>query len=416
MFRIAHVSDIHADYRATRIVTDQGINIREADGYKALSVMMTDIIKHDVDVVVIAGDTFHTPSPSVRSVIFVQNQLRRLWKANIPVYILSGNHDVTDVKSDIASSRILHDPWRKIYSHAEPYVTHRIGDGINLHMVSHHMYHEQAETMKNIHPVKNEINIFTTHGSCIDPILEMKLHTEQSPREIVIPDSLLKDNDWDYSLLGHIHERGWVGSTDKKTDTMNTKIYYNGSLIRRGFSDKEMPLGRGWTLWEIDDNGQFTAYPQKIAQRSQEDFPIIDARKLSSKDITDIIIEHLKNTVPEDYNDKMIKNVAPILRQRIANITPSKYAGIDQKAINTFTQHALSWEIKTNYIQESLATKKSDNDDITYSSHDVVEAYDDWIQNTESLKEYDDAMRERVTEQARNFVQQGQDEELSQEL
>lgn len=189
-YKIAHLSDIHAGYKSTRLVNAQGINLREADGYIALSHMITDIINCEVDAAIIAGDVFHIPTPDVRAIIFVQNQLRRLWKAGISVYILAGNHDTNDVQADIAASRILHDPSRKIFSHVEPYIKHEITDGIIVHMISHHMYSEQAETMNDIKSEDNKINILTTHGSCIDPILNIKLHTEQSPREIVIPDNL----------------------------------------------------------------------------------------------------------------------------------------------------------------------------------------------------------------------------------
>ena len=58
MIKIAHLSDIHAGYTATRHLNNQGINVREADGYVAFARIVTDCINHDVDLVVIAGDTF----------------------------------------------------------------------------------------------------------------------------------------------------------------------------------------------------------------------------------------------------------------------------------------------------------------------------------------------------------------------
>ena len=267
MIKIAHLSDIHAGYTATRHLNNQGINVREADGYVAFARIVTDCINHDVDLVVIAGDTFHTSTPSIRTIIFVQNQFRRLAAAGIPIYALAGNHDVDDIRANIAASRVLDDPLRGIHSHIEPYAVHEVFDGVHLHMVSHHMFMDQSQTLPNVKSVDGAINIFTTHGSVIDPILEMKLHTEQSPREIVIPDWLLAENNWDAIMLGHIHERGWVGSSDGRTDTASTGIFYNGSIIRRGFADKTCTLGRGWTLWTIQDDGTFTQDIKTIPQR-----------------------------------------------------------------------------------------------------------------------------------------------------
>lgn len=251
-FKIAHLSDLHLGYKATNHLSSQGVNFREADGYLAFIKMVNQIIEEQVDAVIVAGDTFHTFKPEIRSLTFAQSQFQRFFKAGIPVYILAGNHDTNDIKADVAASKVLHDPARRIYSFAEPYEKMKIGDGIFLHLLSHHMYSEQSDTMKNLSPEKDAINILSTHGSIVDPLMKIRLHTEQSPREVVIPDFVFEDYPWDYTLLGHIHERGWAGSKLGSTkDSLGTKVYYNGSLIRRGFSDKESPLGRGWTLWTI---------------------------------------------------------------------------------------------------------------------------------------------------------------------
>lgn len=414
MVKIAHLSDIHAGYKATRKINAQGINLREADGYIALKRMITDVIDHEVDAVIVPGDTFHTPTPSMRSIQFVQKQFWRLWKAGVPVYILSGNHDASDIKAEISASRILDDPWKKIYSHAEPYVTHEILDGIHLHMVSHHMYGEQKDTMSQIKPVKDSINIFTTHGSVIDPILEHKLHTEHSPREIVIPDELLEDG-WDYMMLGHIHERGWVGSTDKKTDTAESRIYYNGSLIRRGFSDKEVPLGRGWTLWEIDTQGNFKAYPKTVIQRPQYDFDIIDAKELSASDLTDKIVSNLQST-QIDGSLEFDTHTAPIVRQKIVNLSSSKHAGLDHRIIDQNTQHTMHWDLKHTPHEESHDNiiSQLSHDDISNST-DVLKAYEDWSKNSLTLKNLDDKFREKVLTDAKNFVKLGQEAILDSE-
>lgn len=416
MFKLAHISDPHAGYKATSLVNAQGINLREADGYLALSRIITEIIEEGVDATVWAGDTFHQPSPDIRTIIFVQNQLRRLWSAGIPAYLLAGNHDTNDIRADIAASRVLHDPWRKVFSHAEPYVTHEIADGIHLHMVSHHMYGEQADTMKLVKPVDGEINILSTHGSIFDKYLHETLHAEQSPREIVIPPTLLDDHNWSYSLFGHIHERGWVGSTDGMTDTAKSKIYYNGSTIRRGFSDKEAKLGRGWTLWTIDESGAFTADVRTIAQRPQYDFATIDAKNLNASDITERILDNLQET--QVNGTSFDARIAPILRQTIINISPAKYQALDWGTIDKNTKHAMSWSVKHATLQP--LSSKQQNRELPehlqgFDNSDVVKGYDEWVNTAPSLQGVETTTKERVVEQARNFVKLGQEETLESE-
>lgn len=413
VFKLAHLSDIHAGYRAGRKVNNEGVNIREQDGYNLLSEMVTDIINHEVDAVVVAGDTMHVPEPSIRSLIEVQTQLRRLADAKIKVYMLAGNHETTDIRADIASSKIFDDPWRGLFSYAEPYVKVEITDGVFLHLVSHHIYGDQAHTMNQIKSVPGAINIFTTHGSVIDPLLELALHTEASPREIVIPDFLLHDHEWDYILLGHIHERGWVGSKDKIRDTFNSKIYYNGSLLRRGFSDKEVPLGKGWTLWEIEPDGTIRHEIKTLKQRTQLDFKPIDTADLTANEITEKIIENLRSCQYDGVNFNDVD--APILRQQLVNLTPSKNLALDWKVIDNEAGHALMWQVKktiTNSVDVSGSTVNADS---FIQNADVLQIYDKWADTSETLKGLSKEMQESAKAQARNYVKQGQEESFSDE-
>lgn len=406
-FKIAHLSDWHAGYRSGRRTTAEGVNIREQDGYDVIHIIVDEVIAEGCDAAVFAGDTMHLPEPDIRALITVQAELRRLAEAGVKVYMLAGNHETSDIQADIASSRLFDDRWRGIYSHAEPYVAHEIAPGVHLHLVSHHMYGEQAETMKLVQPTQGEINIFSTHGSVIDPILEMKLSAEQSPREIVIPDFLLEDYGWDYIMLGHIHERGWVGSKDKKTDTGNTKIFYNGSAIRRGFADKEAPLGRGWTLWTVESDGTFTPEIREVQQRTQIDFDPIDCLELSSAEITDMIIEKLRST--QEDGRKFIPATAPLLRQKLTNLSPSKHTGLDWRSIDQESQHALHWDLnpvagktKPSPDKKQEGAKGTDND-----PSNIVDLYDTWVENSAKLSETAKDLQERVKKHGRGHIQTG---------
>lgn len=414
LMKIAHISDIHAGYASGRLLNSEQVNIREQDGYDALKEIVDDVISCEPDAAVFAGDTMHVHNPSIRAMIEVKAQLRRLADAGIACYLLAGNHDTNDVKADIAASRIFHDPDRKIFSHAEPYVLHELADGVHLHMVSHHTYMDQQATMGEIQPVDNAINVFTTHGSVIDPLLKEKLHAEQSPREIVIPDALLNDYDWDYVMLGHIHERGWVGSSDRKTDTLGMKVYYNGSSIRRGFSDKEVPLGRGWTLWTIDSDGEFHAEPRVINQRTQRDFSIVEAKDATPAAITEQIIEHLRSS---QYEGEFDAAQAPILRQRITGLTPAKHAALDLRAIAHESRHALQWSMKI--IAAELADDEGDEKTIDTTemtkNMDVMSVYDSWIDESKSYDEVTEEMRSKVRKSARKYLKKGLEVTLNDE-
>lgn len=404
--KLAHLSDIHAGYSSGRKVNSQGINLRLADGYIALNKMITDIIAEEVDVVLVAGDTFHSANADSKTIIYVQNQFRRLAKARIPVYILAGNHDVTDTREDIAISRILHDPARKIESFIAPYEVRKISDNIVLHMVSHHAYADQADTLLKIKPIDGMINIFSSHGSVINAETQEKLHTEGSPREVIIPTALLEEG-FDATLLGHIHERQFV-KVSKDLDN----VFYNGSLIRRGYADGVSDLERGWTLWDIDEEtGLFTPEFRKIAQRPQYDFEIIDAKNLSSIEISDIIINNLKET--QLSNNDFDASTAPILRQTIKDISIAKYSALDWKNIEENSKHALNGTLPIKKITTlaNLNVKNKKNSEIV-SSNDIIKAYDSWVESSEELEKIDKNSKKQIIEQARSFIELGREKVL----
>ena len=427
---IAHLSDLHLGYHSGSKTNKNGVNWREADGYIAFKRIVTDIIREsDVDAVLVAGDVFHTPSPSVRTVAFAQREFRRLADAGMSVYILTGNHDVSDVKTEIAATAMLNDPARHIHAHWEAYAVHEIAPGVLLHMVSHHIYQEQASTWDAVEPNPGAVNIFSTHGSVIDPITKLALHTEASPREVVIPDEIVEGRDWSYRLLGHIHERGFVGSSGGIHDTAGIRTYYNGSTIRRGFSDSSDILQRGWTKWRVQPSGLLTPEFRVIAERPQVDFPIIDATDLSAGEVTDLVVDNLR-TVLGGVNDATGINdadnaantglndgngpdlamdwaTAPILRQRVVNITPEKKRAVDGRAIMDMSSRALTWTL-------SMKTDDSPDEDASIvrlgqESGTISEQFDKWLEDSDEYKRLHENIREKVADETRRLIKQGQD-------
>ena len=406
---IAHLSDLHLGYSSSNCkLNPQGVRWREADGYMAWIREIKDIINDGtVDVVLIAGDVFHTPTPSILAVKQAQKGVRILANAGIPVVILTGNHDTSDVRSELAATALLNDPDYGVYSHYEPYATYDVNDDVRLHLISHHLYKEQASTWDKVKPTNGKINIFSTHGSMIDPLTKLAMHTDSSPREVIIPDEIVNNPGWDYRLLGHIHERGFVGSSDDgKSDTSHLKTYYNGSLIRRGFSDGETPLGRGWTKWTVQPDGLLLPEFHTVAQRPQEDLPVINALDLSAADITDIAYDHVSNAV------EGIKSpfTAPILRQRVVNITPEKRKAVDQAMLRKLAAPALSWQLSMKTIQDEPA----DGDDVVSNSIDpsnggVKKQFEDWLTNNDAYEKVNESIRDSVRASMENFIRMGQE-------
>lgn len=409
MLKIAHTSDWHLGYRSGKKVNEDGVNLREEDGYRAFVTMIDDIILNEPDVMVMAGDIFHSPTPSIRSIVVAQEQLRKLAKAGIACYLLAGNHDVSDVRADIAASKVVDDQDRQIFSYIDPYVMREIEDGVFLHLISHHAYSEQSNTMKNVSPVEGGVNLLSTHGSVLNPETEKFYHVEASPREIIVPEYIASNPEWNGLLLGHVHERGWVGKEE------NSHTLYNGSLVRRGFSDGEGTMGRGWTMWTIQSDGSFTTEIHSVAQRPQYDFDEIDARGKSATEITDLIVDRLKTTQID--GNVYHPETAPILRQKIINVDPSKKEGMDLHRISQESVHAFSWDLKVSWAPLSTSSKDTEDAHTAIAKNsDIVNVFEDWVQDGSSqLKSLDQGLRAKVEKDSKEFIELGQNKILEEE-
>src|SRR2546426_7410977 len=96
--RLIHFSDTHLGFsESSKVDPATGINIREQDTYNAFNTVNAEAIRRKPDVVVHAGDLFHSPRPSNRAIVVALVGFQRLTEAKIPVVLIAGNHSVPRV-------------------------------------------------------------------------------------------------------------------------------------------------------------------------------------------------------------------------------------------------------------------------------------------------------------------------------
>jgi len=86
---ILHTADTHIGYQQYHQPE------RKEDFNDAFKQIVDNAIDQNVDVVVHAGDLFHRSRPSISDLQYVVSQLQRLSTADIPFYMIVGNHDQT---------------------------------------------------------------------------------------------------------------------------------------------------------------------------------------------------------------------------------------------------------------------------------------------------------------------------------
>lgn len=93
--KLAHIADSHLGIRQYHRQTPTGINQREADVANAFRGVIDGVIAQHPDVIIIAGDLFHSVRPTNAAIVFAFRQFQRLREAlpDAPIILVAGNHD-----------------------------------------------------------------------------------------------------------------------------------------------------------------------------------------------------------------------------------------------------------------------------------------------------------------------------------
>ena len=81
--KLAHLADLHLGFRQYYRQTTSGINQREADVAQSFTRAIDGVLEAEPDVVVFAGDLFHSVRPTNAAILHAFNQLQRL-RAGLP--------------------------------------------------------------------------------------------------------------------------------------------------------------------------------------------------------------------------------------------------------------------------------------------------------------------------------------------
>ena len=198
MFKFIHAADIHLDSQLKGLERYIGApvqEIREA-ARRALSNLVDLAIKEQVAFVLIAGDLYDGDWPDMQTGFFFVSQASRLREANIPLFLISGNHDaenritrslrllknVTVFSADVPETKML--PEISVAIHGQSFATAAVYKDLS----------EGYPTAKS-----GYLNIGMLHTCATG----REGHDRYAPCTI----EGLKLKGYDYWALGHIHTR-----------------------------------------------------------------------------------------------------------------------------------------------------------------------------------------------------------------
>lgn len=206
--KFIHAADLHIDSPLRGLEQYAGApveRLREATR-NAFKSLVTLAIDEQVDFLVIAGDLFDGEWRDMQTGLWTANQFRRLSNANIPVYMLRGNHDAaSQVRKGITWPENVHE-----FSYEQP-ETFEIPE---LSVALHGQGFATREVLDDLaagYPPSREnwFNIGVLHTSYTG--------NAQHDTYAATSETVLKQKGYHYWAMGHVHKREtfctdpWIG-------------------------------------------------------------------------------------------------------------------------------------------------------------------------------------------------------------
>lgn len=224
---LAHLADLHLGYRAYHRLGPGGINARERDVAMAFRAAVDRLAELRPDVVLVAGDVFHTVRPSNSAITDAFRQFVRLRASlpNAPVVVISGNHDSPRSVDAGSILRLFAEiPGVHVVDGPEPRGVRLDGLGASVLCVPHAALVGGQPLALEPDP-EVAVNIALLHGTTVGRGVEEKLWFGAEFGGAPIDLAELAPERWTYVALGHYHHatrvapNAWYAGATERTST-----------------------------------------------------------------------------------------------------------------------------------------------------------------------------------------------------
>lgn len=198
-------------------------------------------IDNDVDLVLLAGDTFDSIHPTPQSKIFFANQIKRLVDRQIQVVMVLGNHDYSQIDDLLLNES----PYFKIIGSNEQI------EQVDFMTKSQYKYRVVGFSYQHNHITEDIIAKYPPKSTSVYTIGLAHAGMKQSSvdQNNYAPFTLneVKNLNYDYFALGHIHLRQVL--------SQEPWIVYSGNLQGRHVNEKD---AKGFYFGQVDEQSQNT--------------------------------------------------------------------------------------------------------------------------------------------------------------
>ena len=327
--RLVHISDLHLGYRQYQRLTPGGVNQREADVASTFRLAIDRIIALAPDVIVIAGDVFHSVRPSNQAILHAFLQFGRLRHAlpDSDVVLVAGNHDTPRSAETGGILQLFGQLGIEIVDR-EPRRISIGARGLSVLAVPD----VPGMTRPSFVPDPGaRYNVLVVHGE-VQGVLPVTSAVVDRASVEITPEELSASR-WDYVALGHYHvyrevapNAYYSGSIDYTSANPWGELYEErvAGLIGKGFVERDL------------DSGHQTFHPLPPA-RPLVDLPPISATGMSPAEVD----ERIRSTV--DGCDGGIDE--KIVRLTVRDLPRHVARELDHKAIREYKRTALNFHL-----------------------------------------------------------------------
>lgn len=327
--RLVHLSDLHLGYRQYQRLTPTGVNQREADVAATFRTSIDRVIALRPDLVVVAGDIFHTVRPTNQAILHAFMQFARLRNAlpDTEVVLIAGNHD-TPRSSESGGILQLFAQIGLHIADREP----KLWEFPKLDAAVLGVPDVRGQTRPSLKPESAaKFNVMVIHGE-VEGILPSHIASAERAA-LEISHEELGAARWDYVALGHYHVYREVAPN----------AFYSGSIDYTSantwgeLQEESAAKLTGKGLIERDlVTGEHTFHPLPPARPLIDLKPVV-ARGLTAADV-DVQIRAAVDSCEGGIDDKIVR----LLVRDVSRHLPRE---LDHKAIRDYKRRALNFQL-----------------------------------------------------------------------
>jgi exonuclease SbcD len=305
--RIAHLADLHLGFRAYHRITARGVNAREADVSEAFREAVERVVALAPDLVLVAGDVFHTVRPSNASIAEAFRQFASLTARlpGVPVVMIAGNHD-SPRSADTGNILSLFREIPNLFVVTEEAERVHL-DALNatIFCLPHNALARAEEIALEPDPAA-AVNVLMMHGTVGGEVAEGKIRYLSEYGGVLLEDSRIGPERWDYVALGHYHI----------ATELAPNMWYAGGIERTSTNLWAETGEKGFLTW---DTTRRAAAFHPVRTRPVVDLERISARGLGAAEV-DAAIELAVRSIPGGLEGKIVRLVVsdiprPVVRE-----------------------------------------------------------------------------------------------------